>query len=316
MKPKTTRLAPSPTGALHLGNVRTFLINYLLARQNGWRVLMRVEDLDGPRVKATSAEQILSDLRWLGLTWDGPVIYQSTRAELYRRALKKLADLGAAYPCTCSRKDVEDAASAPNLGDATATYPGTCRGKYPSAERAQILAGRPAAWRIMTDGIPIDVHDCFAGVNRFDLDRIGGDFVIFKNDGLAAYQLAVVVDDAEFGVDAIVRGDDLLDSAARQIHLRRLLGLSPQPEYWHLPLVVGTDGRRLAKRHGDTRVSHYRQTGTSAERLLGLLGFWSGLLPKRQPASMSELQACFDLARLPRRQVVFTAQDDQFLRGM
>ncbi len=277
---------------------------------------MRVEDLDGPRVKAASAEQILHELRWLGLDWEGPVVYQSARAERYRCALQKLAALGAAYPCACSRKDVEQAASAPNQGDVVATYPGTCRGKYASAEQAQALTGRPAAWRVMTDNSPIAVDDRFAGPSRFCLGELGGDFVIFKSDGLAAYQLAVVVDDAEFGVDAIVRGDDLLDSAARQMHLRKLLGLSPQPEYWHLPLVVGTDGRRLAKRHGDTRLSFYRNGGTSPQQILGLMGYWSGILPQRQDATMEELLAHFDLARVPRRQVVFTAEDDRFLRGV
>ena len=139
--------------------------------------------------------------------------------------------------------------------------------------------------------------------------------MIVKNNGTAEYQLAVVVDDAEAGVDAIVRGDDLLESAARQIHLRRLLGIGPEPRYWHLPLVVGPDGRRLAKRHGDTRLSRYRQSGTSPNRVLGLLGYWSGILPRRREADLNELREKFDIARLPSRPVVFAAEDEEFLLG-
>jgi len=310
-----TRLAPSPTGALHLGNARTFLINYLLARRNGWRLLMRVEDLDGPRVKPGAAQQMLEELGWLGLSWESHVVYQSARANTYRAALGRLIDTGAAYPCTCSRKDVELAASAPNRGDAGGPYPGTCRGRYASAADAAAATGRVAAWRVRVDHSPVAVHDRFAVSCVFDLASTCGDFVIFKNDGTAAYQLAVVVDDAAAGVDAIVRGDDLLESAARQIHLRRLLGLSPEPEYWHLPLVVGPDGLRLAKRHGDTRLACYRSAGTPPQRIVGLLGYWSGLLDHRREATIEELLGRFSLERVPREQVLFTKEDDEFLMG-
>jgi glutamyl-tRNA synthetase len=162
---------------------------------------------------------------------------------------------------------------------------------------------------------PVAFVDEFAGLREFDLLHACGDFVIFRGEGLAAYQLAVVLDDAEAGVDAIVRGDDLLESAARQIHLRRLLGLTGNVRYWHLPLVVGQDGRRLAKRHGDTRLASYRQAGARPQRILGLLGFWCGLLEARREASMGELLERFDLARIPHAPVVFGWQDDAFLRG-
>ena len=315
MPPTVTRLAPSPTGALHLGNVRTFVINHLLALRGGWRVLMRVEDLDGPRVKDGSAEGMLEELAWLGLTWEGPIVRQSARADQYARALDRLIEIGAAYPCTCSRKDALQAASAPHPEDGAAAYGGTCRGRFSSAEHARAATGRPAAWRVRVGDEPVVIDDVFAGRRSFDLTREGGDFVIVKNDGTAAYQLAVVVDDHAAGVNAVVRGDDLLDSAARQKHLRRLLGISPEPAYWHLPLVVGPDGRRLAKRHGDSRLSHYRRHGTPPQRILGLLGFWSGLLPARREADMAELAERFDPARIPPRPVVFTAEDDRFLMG-
>jgi glutamyl-tRNA synthetase len=309
-----TRLAPSPTGALHLGNARTFVLNHLLARQQGWRMLLRVEDLDGPRVKPGSAADMLEELAWLGLTWEQPAVYQSQRAHFYRQALEALVAKGLAYPCVCSRKDAQQAGSAPHDDESAAAYPGTCRGRFATADQAA-ATGRPIAWRVCTDGQTIVVDDQFAGRREFDLGRIGGDFVIFKSDGLAAYQLAVVVDDAQAGVDRIVRGEDLLESAARQIHLRRLLGLGETVRYWHLPLVVGPDGRRLAKRHGDTRLSHYRRLGATPQQVLGLIGFWSGLLPTRQEADLAELLRRFDLQLLPLQPVTFLPADEKFLMG-
>jgi len=313
MSEHVTRLAPSPTGALHLGNARTFLINALLARQEGWRVLMRVEDLDGPRVKAGAADEALEDLAWLGLTWERPAVYQSARAAAYADALRRLIEAGAAYPCTCTRRDIERAGSAPHREDAAGAYPGTCRGRFASADEAAAATGRPAAWRVRVGDEPIVVRDRFAAPATFNLARTCGDFVVFKNDGLAAYQLAVVIDDADAGVDAIVRGDDLLESAARQMHLRRLLGIAPEPAYWHLPLLVGPDGRRLAKRHGDTRLARYRAAGAPPQRVLGLLGFWSGLLGERGEATFGELAEHFDLKRLPKTPVVFSDDDERFL---
>jgi glutamyl-tRNA synthetase len=235
-------------------------------------------------------------------------------------------ELGVAYPCTCSRRDSETAASAPHAEDAaSAAYPGTCRDRYVSADEAT-ATGRPVAWRLRVSEEPIVVEDQFArsadllaaaegGRHAFDLSRLEGDFVIFKSSGQAAYQLAVVVDDASVGVDAVVRGNDLLDSAARQIYIRRLLGLTPEPKYWHLPLVVGPDGRRLAKRHGDTRLSHYREAGATPQRVLGLLGYWTGLLPERREVGMLELINDFDIDRVPRRPIVFSREDDSFLTG-
>ena len=315
MTETTTRLAPSPTGALHLGNLRTFLANYLLARQRGWKVLMRVEDIDGPRIKPGAAEEMLAELRWLGLDWSEPAVWQSRRMRQYESALARLAVMGAAYPCACSRKDVLTASGAPHAEDGAGAYPGTCRGLYASAADASAAAGRPAAWRVKVTPEAITVADRFAGPRQFDLARTCGDFVVYRGESLPAYQLAVVVDDAEAGVDAIVRGEDLLESAARQIHLRRLLGLGPEPAYWHLPLVVGPDGRRLAKRHGDTRLATYRQAGATPQRVLGLLAAWSGAIDRPREISMEDLLGRFDLDRLPRAPVVFTEADDRFLRA-
>jgi glutamyl-tRNA synthetase len=311
----TTRLAPSPTGALHLGNARTFLANYLLARQSRWRVLMRIEDLDSPRTKPWASQQALEELSWLGMDWESPVLYQSARRPAYQAALDRLIDLGVAYPCVCSRKDVELASSAPHAEDHQNVYPNTCRGRFHSAQDAREQTGRPAAWRVRTGDCPITIPDEFCGPRSFDLRQTCGDFVVFRNNGVASYQLAVVIDDADTGVDAIVRGDDLLESAARQVRLRQLLNLAPEPRYWHLSLVVGSDGLRLAKRHGDTRLDHYRERGTPTERILGLMGYWLGALDRRQETDLSELIARFDPVRIPRTPVTFTPEDDRFLLG-
>ncbi len=310
-----TRLAPSPTGALHLGNARTFVINWLLARQKGWRLLMRIEDLDSPRVKADSAGQCIDILRWLGLDWDGPVTAQADRDKIYRQQLQRLIETGWAYPCICSRKDIVAASSAPHVEDFDGVYPGTCRGRFASAGQAEAASDRPAAWRVRVVDREITFADRFAGDQSWNLAETCGDFVIYRNDGTAAYQLAVVVDDAAAGVDQVIRGEDLLDSAARQIHLIRLLGLGPEPEYWHLPLVIGPDGRRLAKRHGDTRLTSYRAGGTRPQRVLGLIGYWSGLLDERTEASLPELLEVFEPKKIPHEPVVFCPADEAFLTG-
>src|SRR5438309_695935 len=187
----TTRLAPSPTGALHLGNARTFLVNWLLARQRGWRIVLRIEDLDGPRIKPGADRQAIEDLTWLGIDWDQGPIYQSTRAEKYSAALSQLITIGLAYPCICSRGEVNQAASAPHPQDGAGVYPGTCRGKFKSLEEAQNATGRPAALRFAVPDRIIEFTDYFRGPQRFDVARQLGDFVVAKNDGTPAYQLAV-----------------------------------------------------------------------------------------------------------------------------
>jgi glutamyl-tRNA synthetase len=311
---RITRLAPSPTGALHLGNARTFLVNWLMARQDGWEILLRVEDLDGPRVKAGADRQAMEDLRWLGLDWDRGPVHQSPRAAVYRSAAARLLAAGAAYPCVCTRREVELAASAPHAEDGAAVYPGTCRGKYETIGEAEAAVGRVPAVRFAVPAGVVEFDDAFRGRCRFDPAKELGDFVILKADGTAAYQLAVVVDDAEMGVSDVVRGDDLLDSTPRQMLLYRALGLADRtPRYTHLPLVVGTDGRRLAKRHGDTRLSYYRERGVPAERVVALLARWCGIEAGRAVLA-KELPGRFELARMPREPIVFTEADDRFLR--
>ncbi len=302
----SSRLAPSPTGALHLGNARTFLINWLIGRQSGWNLPLRIDDLDGPRVKAGADQQALADLTWLGLDWDGQPIYQSHRLSLYQAAVNNLLNRGLAYPCVCSRKEVESAASAPHAEDQSVRYPGTCDGRFISIHDAVAKTGRQPALRFRVPPGPVSFNDNFFGPQTFDLSTTSGDFVIAKADATPAYQLAVVVDDAEMGVTHILRGDDLLDSTPRQLLLYRALGLdSSIPHYIHVPLVVGLDGRRLAKRHGDTRLSSYRESGVPPERIVAMLARWCGINPGHDEITARELIGKFDLANLPHHQITF-----------
>jgi glutamyl-tRNA synthetase len=309
-----TRLAPSPTGALHLGNARTFLANWLLARQKGWKIQLRIEDLDGPRIKRGAEEQLIDDLSWIGLDWDQGPVYQSSRLDIYRKSLQQLLSSGTAYPCMCTRREVESAASAPHAEDGSSVYPGTCRDKYASVESAQRLVGRAPAVRFKLSDEPVDFMDDFAGPQHFEPQRQLGDFVIAKADGTPAYQLAVVVDDAEMRVTHVVRGDDLLDSTPRQILLYRALGLPESiPEYCHLPLMIGPDGRRLAKRHGDTRLATYRQLGVKPDRLVAMLA--RGLRIEAAPPSLkpADLLQSFRLENIPKKPIIFGPEDHAWL---
>ncbi|MEQ8208872.1 MAG: tRNA glutamyl-Q(34) synthetase GluQRS [Lacipirellulaceae bacterium] len=310
-----TRLAPSPTGALHLGNARTFLVNWALARQQGWEIVLRIEDLDGPRVKEGAAQQAIDDLRWLGIDWDEGPLYQLVDQSPYETALEQLAQQGVIYPCRCTRKQIEAAAlSAPHGDEHELRYPGTCRLGKPRA--ASWLKNREegTAWRLRVEPGETRFEDVFAGEQVASVEQSVGDFLVATKLGLPAYQLAVVVDDARQGIDQIVRGDDLLRSTHRQLLVQKFLGITPSPTYTHLPLVIGEDGRRLAKRHGDTRIDHYRQAGVRPERVVGLLGEWCGLA-ERSEMTATEFAEDFRLENLPSEPAVFTSEDDQWLVG-
>ncbi|MFA7237106.1 MAG: tRNA glutamyl-Q(34) synthetase GluQRS [Phycisphaeraceae bacterium] len=325
MSENVTRLAPSPTGALHLGNARSFIINWAMARQRGWKIALRIDDLDSPRVKRGADQQAIDDLRWLGIDWDSGPTYQLTELPRYQAALRQLAGRGLIYPCRCTRGEIAAAQSAPHGDEHELRYPGTCRPveNRVSEDAADKEAGRdehffdfklPGAWRVIVPDERIMFDDIFHGRVETNVQQVVGDFVVATKQGLPAYQLAVVIDDATAGVTQVVRGDDLLGSTARQLLLYRLLELSPTPAYCHLPLVIGEDGRRLAKRHGDTRLSYYRQLGVPPERILGLLAGWSMPMAERRPMSAAMFGERFDLSKLPREPVIFTATDDQWLR--
>jgi len=299
------RLAPSPTGAQHLGNARTYLVAWLSARSRGGRIVLRIEDIDSPRVKVGAAEQALADLRWLGLDWDEGPYVQTQRLALYQEALDRLKLLELVYPCTCSRGDIERAASAPHAEHEGPVYPGTCAGRR--VADAQTLGHRPYAWRFRAAAGPWRFNDLFRGPAEIDTATLGGDFVVWKSAGTPAYQLAVVVDDAAHGVTEVMRGDDLVSSTPRQMQLYTALGLEP-PTFAHLPLVVGPDGRRLAKRHGDTRLCVLRDAGITADALLGLLAWSCGWLEEIAPVRLHDLLPRFRLETIPPQPFVLQTQ--------
>jgi glutamyl-tRNA synthetase len=290
------RLAPSPTGAQHVGNARTYLIAWLSARSRDGKVVLRIEDIDSPRIKPGAAEQALDDLRWLGLDWDGEPLIQTQRLPIYEDALRRLQDGELVYPCTCTRSDVERAASAPHLEHEGAVYPGTCSGR--KANDAIALAGAPYAWRFRLPAATPAFGDAYRDQVQLDLHHHGGDFVVWKSAGAPAYQLAVVVDDAAQRVTEVIRGDDLLTSTPRQILLYHSLGFTP-PHFAHVPLVIGPDGRRLAKRHGDTRLTALRAAGVKPECLLGLLAWSCGWIERAEPISLDQLLRRFSLSAIP-----------------
>ena len=229
------RFAPSPTGPLHFGSLIAAVGSFLDARTQGGEWLVRMEDVDTPRTVAGAADDILRTLETLGLEWDGEVLYQSQRSEAYRHTLDELRRAGAVYPCACSRREINKLAE---QGPDGAVYPGTCRGGVASGRE-------PKAWRVRVDR-PVRYRDRLQGLYYVDLGRQSGDFVVLRADGIFAYQLAVVVDDAEQQISSVVRGTDLLGSTGRQIHLQRLLGL-PMPDYLHLPIAVDHRARKLSK---------------------------------------------------------------------
>jgi glutamyl-tRNA synthetase len=369
----STRLAPSPTGALHLGHARTFLITWVLARQAGAKIFMRMDDIDATRAKADAVQQAYDDLRWLGLDWEaydeeersqktedrrqrvGEVV-QSQRLGLYESTLEALWPGGAVYPCICTRADIAaavvGAASAPH--EVEVAYPGTCRGRFPGfastgltalQTAADILAatGKAPCFRLrVADASPIapathatptppTFTDLFAGPQSTNAGANGGDFPLtrFAQSQLSdhpvtlsprhaltlppAYQLACVADDHAMGIDLVIRGDDLLPSTPRQLLLYRALGWQP-PRFLHVPLVVGPDGKRLAKRHGESRIAQFRAAGVSAQRIIGWAAWRAGQIPVPRVMAAADLVATFDLTRLPPHRITLTPEDLAWLR--
>lgn len=268
-----------------------------------------MEDIDRPRSRPEVAEAILADLHWLGLSYDegpdvgGPVgpYTQSEREGFYQDALERLETAGLLYPCYCSRAELQAVASAPHgLASEGPAYPGTCRHLSP-AERAAKAASKVPARRFRMPGEPTCFTDLVQGAQTFT-GGAGGDFVVRRADGIWGYQLAVVVDDGLMGITDVVRGADLLDSTPRQIRLFEALGL-PVPQFAHVPLLLGPDGSRLAKRHGAVSVAAMRTAGTAPERVIGYLAFLSGLLERPEPVTAAELIPSFDLAQVGREPV-------------
>ena len=305
------RFAPTPSGRMHLGNIYSSLLAWLSARSRGGRLLLRVEDLDPRTQSGPWTELLLDDLRWLGLYWDGDPVYQGERIDIYQAALNRLRARGLIYPCFCTRAELH-AASAPHASDGTPVYAGTCRG-LSAAEIAAENKRRPPAMRLEVprEGDPagtILFTDRTYGPYREVLARECGDFLVRRSDGVFAYQLAVVVDDAEMGITEVVRGRDLLGSVPRQMYLQRLLGYD-SPEYAHVPLLVAPEGRRLSKRDRDLDMEGLRERFGTPERLLGWLASRAGLAESEEPVSAEGLADGFSWNRVRAR------RDDLVISG-
>ena len=300
----TGRFAPSPTGALHLGNLRTAMVAWLFARSSGGRFLVRMEDLDAAVARPEHERSQLEDLNAIGLDWDGEVVRQSERGAIYDAAIAHLVADGRTYPCYCTRREIRDAVSAPNSASAgiEGEYPGTCRDLSAAQQAEREEAGRPPALRLRAEGAVVTVTDRLAGTVTAAVD----DVVVRRNDGVPAYNLAVVVDDGAQGVEEVVRADDLLPSTPRQVHLARLLGL-PVPLYAHVPLVLGADGARLAKRHGAVTRADRAALGETVDDVRAMLAASLGLSEPGEPVTMNDLVVRFEPDRLPRTPWVFDA---------
>jgi glutamyl-tRNA synthetase len=285
------RLAPSPTGAQHLGNARTFLVAWLVQRAANGHLTLRIEDLDTPRTKSWANAQAIEDLQWLGLDWDDVAPLQSGNVDRYESILKILRDQELLYPCTCSRSEIEATASAPHEATLDGiVYPGTCASRTAWDAIDLQDSGVKFAWRFR---MPMQISqwvDDFYGPQTLDAKRLLGDFIVARNYGPVAYQLAVVVDDHDQGIDQVIRGDDLIYSTYRQLAIYRALNWSA-PNWLHLPLVVGPDGKRLAKRHGDTRLSRWRDQGVKPQVLLGQIACSLKLTDASSAISAAELLA-------------------------
>jgi len=298
------RLAPSPTGELHIGHARSFLLAWWSARSRGGKVLLRLEDLDGERSTPAFIDGILADLAWLGMDWDGEPIVQSEGLPAIRAQLDKLIRDGHVYPCTCTRREVREAASAPHDDGASGGYAGTCRGRFASLEEAESQTGRRPALRFRVTHEPVRYRDLVLGDVEVDLERDGGDFVVARSDGLPAYQLAVVVDDAAGGVNEVLRGDDLVISCARQALLQDVLGLE-RPTWAHVPLVLDQAGVRLAKRAGSLSLAALREAGVKSSQVVAWVAASSGQVPASDAGQKlaADFLGGFDLERLPKAPV-------------
>ncbi|HLY65338.1 MAG TPA: tRNA glutamyl-Q(34) synthetase GluQRS [Chloroflexota bacterium] len=294
------RFAPSPSGDLHAGSARTALVAWLAARHDGSSFLLRIEDIDGPRMVPGVEQRIMEDLRWLGLDWDDEPIRQRERLRMYDQALERLKEADLVYPCFCSRADVARAASAPHGGESGPAYPGICRQLTKREVAARLASGRRPSLRFRAPDREVCFEDAVHG-------RVWGrsdDFIVRRSDGLHAYQLAVVVDDIAMGIEEVVRGDDLLDSTPRQLLLYEALEAKP-PRFAHLPLVVGADGERLAKRHGSITIRAMRESGLTPGRVVGQLASSLGLCDKGAELMPDELRGAFPFERITRQPAVW-----------
>ena len=297
------RFAPSPSGRMHLGNLWSCLLAWLSARSVGGGMVLRLEDLDPDRCKREYCDQVMRDLEWLGLDWDNQPVYQSERTELYAQAFAQLEQQGLVYPCYCNRAE-RLAASAPHRSDGIVIYGGRCR-NLSREEQEELEKTRRPAWRLRVPDEEYIFQDLLQGEYRENLERDCGDFILRRSDGVYAYQLAVVVDDALMGVNQVVRGQDLLDSTPRQNYIQNLLGY-PHPQYGHVPLLLAGDGRRLAKRDRDQELGQLQQRYTAPE-LVGKLAHLAGLLDRPEAVTPRELVSLFSWDKVPQGDIKIDA---------
>ena len=311
MEEKTVcgRFAPTPSGRIHLGNIFCSLLAWLSAKSQGGKIVLRIEDLDSQRCPRANADALAADLEWLGLTWDeGAYVseqneeyFQSQRFPIYARYLQQLEEQELIYPCFCSRGELH-AANAPHLSDGRVIYAGTCRHLTPEERLAKVQQRHPA-YRLKVTAAPISFQDGLYGQYTENLSEECGDFIVRRSDGVYAYQLAVVVDDALMQVNQVVRGCDLLSSTPMQLYLYHLLRL-PAPHFIHVPLLVAPDGRRLAKRDHDLDLSVLRRLYDSPEPIIGYLAYLAGQIPQPEPLKAEDLLPLFDWSRVPTQNIV------------
>ena len=288
------RFAPSPTGPLHIGNLRTAVIAWLCSQQSDGELLLRFEDLDRVNSKPEHEARQINELAQIGITFGSNVIRQSERFDLYRDIVEGLRQQDLVYPCYCTRREILESTQAPHGPTIEGAYAGTCRNLSASDRSEREQTGRPPAWRLRTNNEQYIVNDVISG----PIPTVIDDMVLLRNDGVPAYNLAVVVDDAAQGVTQIVRGDDLLPGTGRHVHLQKLLGC-PTPQYVHVPLVVGPDQERLAKRHGAVTLEDLSHKGVGTQEVLGELARSIGSVVER-PKDVADLLDDFNLDRLPR----------------
>lgn len=296
------RFAPSPSGRMHLGNALSAMLAWLSAKSQGGEIVLRIEDLDPARSREEYAEGIMEDFRWLGLAWDRQSENQSRRSDVYREALEYLKGKGLVYPCYCSRGELH-AASAPHASDGRVIYAGTCR-SLTAAERAKKT--KIPSQRLVMPNREIGFVDGIQGTFSMNLAEEMGDIIVCRADGVAAYQLAVVVDDAAAGVTEVVRGRDLLTSTPAQCYLYELLGLR-KPEFYHVPMLLSPDGRRLSKRDRDMDFGYLR-THYTPEEIIGLLAHLCGLIPGWEKVSARELAADFSWDKVQKTDIIVDAE--------
>lgn len=306
------RFAPTPSGRIHLGNIFCSLLAWLYAKAEGGKIILRIEDLDNIRCPRKNADLLAKDLEWLGLSWDDGAYctdseqyFQSNRFQIYEHYFNILQNRQLIYPCFCSRAELH-AAEAPHLSDGRIIYGGTCK-NLTAAQQLEKLAHHKAAYRLAVNEQPISFTDGNYGLQTYNLAAETGDFIIRRSDGIYAYQLAVVIDDALMGINQVVRGCDLLSSTPMQLYLYDLLGFN-KPQFIHIPLLTAPDGRRLAKRDKDLDLDTLKKQFTSPEPIIGYLAYLAGQLPKPEPITAAELLKIFNKAAVPRHNIAVSTQ--------